>query len=253
MAENSRSGLFLFSLLQLITLGCLIFVIANNKYELKSVQAELKQMQEEKIKSRSENVLGENADSYQSKMHMKSVHLNKRSAQQYESVSSMLFDALSVWFGGSPIQPVIKCTVDQSNQTKCSFHSASQEENEAAHAAAVLMEEAISRVFEERMEANLNSSSEGESKTKCVQYVLVYTANYNTQLKNEPFCEVHGGILCNKLLVFTYNIISISYLMDILCLWLRNIPRVPGGHELVYWPCIDTKWSDSTGCFGRCP
>ena len=155
MAEKAQSGLLCLSLLQFLMLGCLIYVIANTKNELQQLQ--------EKVNSR----IGVIGHGYSYGVEAENENHVKRSSQQYESVSGMLFDAMSVWFGGSPVQPIIKCVKESNNKTKCSFQTTSSEENEAAYAAARLMEDAISRVFFEKMEVALNCTFDGDSKTKC--------------------------------------------------------------------------------------
>ena len=158
MAEKAQSGLLCLSLLQFLMLGCLIYVIANTKNELQLLQEKVNsRIGVSYLRGHDYGVEAENEN-----------HV-KRSSQLYGSVSRMLFDAMSVWLGGSPVQPIIKCVKETqgNNKTKCSFHSASPEENEAAYAAARLMEDAISRVFFERMEVALNCTFDGDSKTKC--------------------------------------------------------------------------------------
>ena len=159
MSKNSGCG-FCVPVLLFALFGCLICTIVVTRSELEAMKYDIKRVQEELTTSK-RGKAGWIQAGYQTK------HSVKRSAHRYESVSDMLFDAMSVWFGGSPVQPIIKCIQIGNNKTKCSFHSATPEENEAAHAATILMEEAISRVFFEKMEVALNCSFDGVSETKC--------------------------------------------------------------------------------------
>ncbi len=161
MGYNPSSSLNVISVVLLTALVCsnvyTLYSVSTTRNELVAFKAELTQRNEELHFSKQSK----------SGVSNPAAARLKRNEMGSESVSSILYEVLSLWFGKSNPRPVVRCTTDEKNSTSCFVKPATSDDRKDMTYSTILLEEAISRVIVGKIQSALNCSFSSSGDDRC--------------------------------------------------------------------------------------